>query len=341
MSNTYVGWDGKSYPWPPPEGWYEAIDGRWWALGTGPNPPPQGAGIQSTPADPVRATGPQSHPTTVAGPGAIPVGPHGAPGPQPSDDRTSQLPAYGTDPVGADASPAIAGAAAAAAYQRGQIDPTLAQQPVTPGGPPRTPDTVNYGFDGGPPVNPDDYGQPPSRGGGILRSLLIIVGMVAVALGGGLAYFYLTADDATETAGGDTTDPTTETTIADSPDGTDTTQAPAETSTTQPGDEDGSEVDETTTTLAEPDSPLSRFRSILADNDLASDELPDAEIRAFADSFCGMAAGAADDDDFDDIRDAAVEATNSDLADRDLRLVIDAAVISFCPDEADRLGIDV
>ncbi len=39
MSATYVAWNAKPYPWPPPEGWYLASDGQWWAPGTGPNPP--------------------------------------------------------------------------------------------------------------------------------------------------------------------------------------------------------------------------------------------------------------------------------------------------------------
>ncbi len=31
-----MGWDGKYYPNPPPDGWHQASDGRWWAPGTGP-----------------------------------------------------------------------------------------------------------------------------------------------------------------------------------------------------------------------------------------------------------------------------------------------------------------
>ena len=38
MSNTYTAWNGEEYPWPPPEGWYEASDDRWWAKDTGPGP---------------------------------------------------------------------------------------------------------------------------------------------------------------------------------------------------------------------------------------------------------------------------------------------------------------
>lgn len=32
----YEAWDGKSYPWPPPNGWYLADDEKWWPEGYGP-----------------------------------------------------------------------------------------------------------------------------------------------------------------------------------------------------------------------------------------------------------------------------------------------------------------
>ena len=36
MGTTYMAWDGNEYEWPPPKGWYQAIDNRWWAPDTGP-----------------------------------------------------------------------------------------------------------------------------------------------------------------------------------------------------------------------------------------------------------------------------------------------------------------
>jgi len=36
MGTTYIAWDGNEYEWPPPKGWYQAIDNRWWAPDTGP-----------------------------------------------------------------------------------------------------------------------------------------------------------------------------------------------------------------------------------------------------------------------------------------------------------------
>ncbi len=37
MNSDYVAWNGERYVWPPPEGWYLASDGRWWAPDTGPD----------------------------------------------------------------------------------------------------------------------------------------------------------------------------------------------------------------------------------------------------------------------------------------------------------------
>ncbi len=33
---SYTAWDDKKYQWPPPDGWYQAADGKWWPEGYGP-----------------------------------------------------------------------------------------------------------------------------------------------------------------------------------------------------------------------------------------------------------------------------------------------------------------
>ncbi|MDH4279970.1 MAG: hypothetical protein OEW83_18015, partial [Acidimicrobiia bacterium] len=33
---SYTAWDDNKYQWPPPEGWYQASDGKWWPEGYGP-----------------------------------------------------------------------------------------------------------------------------------------------------------------------------------------------------------------------------------------------------------------------------------------------------------------
>ena len=34
---SYTAWDGNLYEWPPPDGWYQAADGKWWPEGYGPS----------------------------------------------------------------------------------------------------------------------------------------------------------------------------------------------------------------------------------------------------------------------------------------------------------------
>ena len=33
---SYTAWDDNLYEWPPPDGWYQADDGKWWPQGYGP-----------------------------------------------------------------------------------------------------------------------------------------------------------------------------------------------------------------------------------------------------------------------------------------------------------------
>lgn len=62
MSESYVAWNGRSYPWPPPDGWYEASDGLWWAPGTGPDP-------SSPPTPPTAEAARKPYPTAAGAEG--------------------------------------------------------------------------------------------------------------------------------------------------------------------------------------------------------------------------------------------------------------------------------
>ncbi len=51
---SYTAWDDNRYQWPPPEGWYQASDGKWWPEGYG----PVAAQTEVSPAsEPVAASG--------------------------------------------------------------------------------------------------------------------------------------------------------------------------------------------------------------------------------------------------------------------------------------------
>ncbi len=46
---TYVAWDDEEYPWPPPDGWYVAGDGKWWPEGYGPGQSPVDNAVTADP----------------------------------------------------------------------------------------------------------------------------------------------------------------------------------------------------------------------------------------------------------------------------------------------------
>lgn len=279
MSDTYLGWDGKPYPWPPPDGWYHASDGRWWAPGTGPNPPPVDTPTRrSTPPFP-DATEPE-RPTEGEQARTLPVA---------ENDPTAP---FDPDPYAASeiSSPAIAATAAAE-------DPDTS--PTTPTG------------------DPDDHdgsAESPSRPGSANR--MILLGVVAiVVVVAGLAYALITAGD-------DETDATDQI-------GSDTESTTTTVATT------------TTTTLVTVDGvrQIGRFRSTLADNDLASENLTDDDILTFAESFCGLAQSSEDRAGFEEIRTGTIATSSSELDDDQLSLIIDTAIGLFCPDEAERLDL--
>lgn len=71
---SYTAWDDNLYAWPPPEGWYQASDGRWWPAGYGP--------AERSPA----SDAPAAEAAAV-----VPA----AGSPDPYDQRTSAIPAGG------------------------------------------------------------------------------------------------------------------------------------------------------------------------------------------------------------------------------------------------------
>ncbi|MFV0525893.1 MAG: hypothetical protein ACK5RL_15505 [Acidimicrobiales bacterium] len=96
-----------------------------------------------------------------------------------------------------------------------------------------------------------------------------------------------------------------------------------------------------TSTTASTAEQVAMFRGLLEDNGLTSDELSDTDVVQFGTSFCALAR-ISDATTFDDYRDQAISETEeTDLSDDELKLVIDAAVLSFCPNEAERLGIEL
>ncbi len=89
---TYTAWDDKEYPWPPPDGWYVAGDGKWWPEGYGPGatptadphtivepaPAPAPAPLAAPAPDPIAAPAPAPLAAAAPAPVAAPSGEYGA-----------------------------------------------------------------------------------------------------------------------------------------------------------------------------------------------------------------------------------------------------------------------
>lgn len=308
MSDTYIGWDGYPYPWPPPDGWYLAVDGRWWAPGTGPGPDPTTAPGMLTTDDPLDPA------TLVAG-----------------NVSSSRLASGDTVAMPSFAEP---GSGSSNPYG----PPTHA----------RSPDGEAEGSSGLRSVDvidPDLEGLEPITSGAPNRMLLAIAGVLAiVALGAGV--FLLSnrgdgtaADSAVTTAAPDTatTPPPTDPAGADTSATIDTSVAPS-TDTTAPGDT-VAPVESTIT--PEATQLVADFRARLLANELTSDQLTDLQIQTFGTSFCVFAQESETSAEFDVYRQQAIERTETALGPEALALVIDVAVAVFCPEDAARLGISV
>jgi hypothetical protein len=172
-----------------------------------------------------------------------------------------------------------------------------------------------------------------------------VVVLLGVAGAGG--YLYLAADDdataagdaaaseapqdsqaATTSAAGGDTDATTATTVAGS-------------QTTEAATTDTAATDDTTTTAAAAPTQVADFRAILVQNELTSDQLSDEQINNFGSQFCSVAMASTDRASFEAFRQQAIDEAVSDLTPEELTLVTDAAVVAFCPEEAERLGISL
>ena len=90
---SYVAWDDNLYEWPPPDGWYESSDGKWWPEGYGPGQG-DGSGSAASALTPESSTPAPSE--TSSSPGSF-AGPGDADAPEGllglGLDETSVLPA--------------------------------------------------------------------------------------------------------------------------------------------------------------------------------------------------------------------------------------------------------
>jgi hypothetical protein len=358
MSDSYTGWDGKTYPWPPPEGWYEASDGRWWAPGTGPNPPPETPAPPSHPEssyspgdfgerfdDPGGFEGrfddPPSEetPTTALSRSSRDTSPFGSPSGGPG--TSSSRPDFGSTAAFPASDPPTTPTTGGGPHSGQFGDPPTAQSPAVDGGthPPTSASAPS----------PASLGEERRSSVGLVLAVVIAL----VVLGGG-GYLLLSGGDEEDSASGaETTDDDSATTsegdtdtaagaAADDSSPTPTTDDTGDTDDTSGADDpaDDETADDTSTTLAADPTQIDQFRSLLRENGLTSDKLADADVLGFGSSFCALAASSSSPEVFDEFRQDAIDSTaNTSLDPGELGMVIDSAILAFCPDEADRLAI--
>lgn len=345
MTDTYTAWDGNSYSWPPPEGWYKAPDGRFWAPGTGPSggelhaatPNGQHTGFESilaggdqrvlspTSASSGLLTNMDDHSSTPAN-GGIDLSGIGILGPgggtNGHDPQTlgGQAVTNQSSPFGAVFDPGGS-----------LVDPS--ESPRSDAHTPAAQFSGSLTLDHGYRRVESWAGQSSGRGENIGRVVAVAMTLLlalAVVIVGGIA---MTTDFF---QGG------TPTTVLVAPGEVDGTgNAPLE---TDPQDNQNVQLQNATDqeSAASPNrDQVTQFRQLLNDNGLTSGNLLPYELTNFGTAFCRYAEASNNPTEFDSFRSQAIEQTATELNPTELHLVIDATLVTFCPDQADRLGISV
>jgi hypothetical protein len=243
------------------------------------------------------------------------------------------------------------------------------------GGPPNGPSDDGWHAGNGPQATPahgTDFGRPPSLGsdpyGGydqgeppswshapakkrrrIGRTLLVLFGLLVVVGGAAAgAYIYFFNDDLDDLAAsegstsvsapaGDDSAGADTTTADDTSQTTTVTSSPVDDGTSETAADTTGEA--TTTAPVDPATQVADFRAILVQNELTSDNLTDEQVITIGNQLCIFAMASTDREGFEAFRSQAINEVDSDRTPEELVLVTNVAVIVFCPDEAQRLGI--
>lgn len=297
MSGTYTAWNGEERPWPPPENWYRAADGRWWHPAYGPDDGP--------------------------------------------DDRPESLPVW--DVTNRHTHVDDAGQEFAAAVDiDAEASPTAETEPERETESELEPETER---EPEPETEPSVVGPVATSARG--RKAWVTGALMSVAVLGiaALAQFVLAGsnDDVTISPDGPaavTGDALTTVTPSDasstvaSPDVSSSSTAETEITGTDAGEP-------VMAAESDPDvaATIAEFRRQMSERGLSTAELTDEQITTFAATYCVYAGGAEDRAAFDELRRVAVTSSRSSLTPTQLNLTITTAVVVFCPEESDRLGI--
>lgn len=309
MSTTYVAWNGQSYPWPPPDGWYEGSDGRWWAPGSGPEA-----------ARTARSTTATSTSTSTK-------------------NISNEMPerfgvrAETTEP---DADSTDGGQVTvltgAARKSLPRFDETLGHRPEPEAAPDRQPTT-------------DHRRHRRSVAPLILAGLVVFV-LVAGGLGFLAVRDNNSTDTSTSP---NTTAVDDQASIASTAIGSEARTTPPPTappSTAQAPTTDSATTGTTTTATTaataigpEVQDRTETWRAELDAEGINTSQVTDADIAAFGNAFCVFALVSVDLEEFDTFRNRALDGVAGWLTEDQLNTAINTAVTTFCPDEATRLGL--
>ena len=366
MDSDYVAWNGERYVWPPPDDWYLASDGRWWAPDTGPDmdfdaePAVSGIGgeagqVEIDYVEPVADPGPSQRfyaPETSEGSGFTDNQPPvteavAAVGSNP-DTGSTMRPAYDETSV----------MAAGAGDTRNQTM-VMAEAPRTHTGQHEAVSAdPDASFDDRPPIL-EPANAPPAQAQRSRTMTIVAAGLLAAAAIGIAALLALLGgDNETQTqqpsASSSDVDAGSDGLVVSTDDsGTETTADGAMDDAMSDGDvmgEDGAMGDEdqdaTSTTAAgseeggEDAAQIGQFRALLENNQITAAALTGDDLTVFGDTACSYATSAADLPEYEQIRNDALNgAQNDELTIDELQFVVDAAVTVFCAEDAARLGV--
>ncbi|MGH1491790.1 MAG: hypothetical protein ACRBK7_20765 [Acidimicrobiales bacterium] len=318
MRATYVAWNGQSYPWPPPEGWHEGSDGRWWAAGSGPDEFQE----TSNEAESDEAAAPAEQDTVLSGqsrspdilpPTESPQGRDLGPLPGAADgiwqpDHPEDREWWKRPPVVLTAAIALLLLIVIAVVSLQGSDAEDASERTEVNG---SNDTI------------DDQSQPATN-----RSTDDVQNSTTITSIAGISP---STTDASTTVPGDDASSTT----ADQPTTSTSTDLATEAST------------ETVATAVIPpvtidpadQARVDELRAFLDQNGLSGDLISDADLVEFGNTFCIFAIAADNAEQYTESRDEAIVDSSSELTQAELAVAVDGAVRAFCPADADRIGL--
>ena len=362
VSATYVAWNGQSYPWPPPDGWYEASDGRWWADGTGPDP-----GGLDLPLESGERTGALD---------ALDA--------QQTDFGSPSFPSQLADPASPDHEPLVAAEAAPASAEHLEAPSAAGAMGVagTAGG---TTGAVGNGDrleSIGPMPGAGVWQEDPSPSNeqpttaimaAIGAAVVVVVAIGAfVALSGGddgdgidgngnmvdsevaeVTNDESSTSDASSETGGDDAGSAEQspdeqasgssTSMVESTNGANSSLTTNSTQTSQAATSTSAATQPQTAppngNTSANDEKVADFRLFLEANGLSGQLLSDEDLIEFGTSFCVFAVSSETFDQYVGFREEAIAQSNSILTADELALAVDGAVSTFCPADARRLGI--